>query len=762
MTQTMKCLKNLLSVVAILMVASRVCAESSAAADAAAHRSLQVELPNQDQNAIKTSWPAIGCWFPQDQHFEPDGYKQFLKLHAKHSPFTLLTTSIRCKHWMTDPHVHAQMKAATEYARDLGMGIVLELDWPFARSAFVEKYPDELQGVVRVSQAPMTTTGTVELALTPPHAKYFWDSIGYVALSSRVLRIWSYRETPEGPEALEDITARAKVVQADARGVKASIPGTAADEGRVVCLMALFNMHHPDMFSPQLITFERDVLRQYADVPLAGVCKDEAGFIPSEKINLGEDMWYSPFMAKAYAARRPGHELERDLLLMSKGEKGRSAERTAAVNHYMELFWQRNAEIETEYYHSIKSVFGQQAMVGTHPNWQPHPNRREVTRNGLHWWGAKRDLAQTDEECPYGVRTALAKKWNSPLWYNMYYARNEQPYAAELWANVLAGGRINWHPLWPPKNMEKLDVSLLPVADKLFRADCRIRLLNYISTRPVDCPVAVVFSHPRANHWTGPGCGDAGVKVCDALWKEGFYADLIPSSEIASGALKISEDGHIQYGPQKYAAVVFYEPQYERPSTGEFFRKAAATGKTALYRIGDWTTDFDGNPVDVQTVLPAAMQELAGDNVASIVSHLKAAGIERQTQGNGHQRLSGHCRLLDGTVILASGEKDVLGDPIQKTLNVDGHEVAFDAVGVAAVRLDKDGKLEALAAGGLKRFAVGKTKIELPQRIDVALWKDTKGVWQGVLQDYEGEVPKDLAALCKHWTRLKVPEPLKE
>ena len=81
---------------------------------------------------------------------------------------------------------------------------------------------------------------------------------------------------------------------------------------------------------------------------------------------------------------------------------------------------------------------------------------------------------------------------------------------------------------------------------------------------------------------------------------------------------------------------------------------------------------------------------------------------------------------------------------------------------MAAVRLDKDGKLEALAAGGLKRFAVGKTTIELPQRIDVALWKDEKGVWQGVLQDYAGDVPKDLAALCKHWTRLQVPEPLKE
>ena len=263
--------------------------------------------------------------------------------------------------------------------------------------------------------------------------------------------------------------------------------------------------------------------------------------------------------------------------------------------------------------------------------------------------------------------------------------------------------------------------------------------------------------------------GDAGVSVCDSLWKDGYYADLIPSSEIAAGALKLAADGRIQYGRQTYAAVVFYQPQYERPSAGEFFRKAAATGKTALYRIGDWTMDFDGNAVDVQTALPKEMKVAdAAACVRDILAQLKASGIEPQTPctmrggfvGSMMPKPSGQCRLLDGTVILASGEKDVLGDPIQKTLNVDGHEFAFDAVGVAAARLDKDGKLEALAAGGLKRFAVGKTKIELPQRIDVALWKDTKGVWQGVLQDYEGELPADLKAITAHWLRLSVPRPL--
>ena len=56
------------------------------------------------------------------------------------------------------------------------------------------------------------------------------------------------------------------------------------------------------------------------------------------------------------------------------------------------------------------------------------------------------------------------------------------------------------------------------------------------------------------------------------------------------------------------------------------------------------------------------------------------------------------CRSLNGRVIVTSGERNVMGDPIHQTLAVNGHEVTFDAVGVAATRLDKEGELEALAA----------------------------------------------------------------
>jgi hypothetical protein len=81
-------------------------------------RSLQVELPNQWNNAIQLSWPGIGCWFWGEDKFKPEGYQRFLDLQFKHSAYRLLTTSTRAPHQITEPHTHDQVKQATIYARD--------------------------------------------------------------------------------------------------------------------------------------------------------------------------------------------------------------------------------------------------------------------------------------------------------------------------------------------------------------------------------------------------------------------------------------------------------------------------------------------------------------------------------------------------------------------------------------------------------------------------------------------------------------------
>ncbi len=48
----------------------------------------------------------------------------------------------------------------------------------------------------------------------------------------------------------------------------------------------------------------------------------------------------------------------------------------------------------------------------------------------------------------------------------------------------------------------------------------------------------------------------------------------------------------------------------------------------------------------------------------------------------------------------------------------------------------------------------------IPTHADVALWLDKNGIWQGVIQDYEGAVQETLAKFCKNGIRLRVPKPL--
>ena len=750
---------------AALFLTARLCL---AAENVEPLRSLRVRLPNQQHNVIKASWPGIGCWFWSEEEFKPNGFRRFLDLHEKHSGFGLLTTSIRYPVEVTDPKVHDQIKAAALYAHQHGMGIVMDLDVRLARQAFQNKHPDEMQEIVRLREVSLAAAGDVSLAVEPLNLgdHYTFRARGYDSISGRLLRVYSYVAGVEGidPSTIQDITDRTKVAQADAKGVRVTIPCTTGDTGRTACVLAAFALFTPDVFGPHLMEFERGILKQYADVLLAGACKDEWGFTGRFDPRT-DDLYYSRFMAESYAKRRPGRDLVRDLLLMFKAHKGRSGERAAAINHWMEMNWQRNGEVEAAFYKSTKEVFGKDAMVATHPTWFPFPNQNEIFKNGLDWWVARRDLAQTDEGTPFCVRTALAKKWQSPLWYNMYYDASVASYEEDLWRHALGGGRLNFHPLWPSE-FGALRTSLL--SGKLLKAECRVRLLNYISTAPIDCPVAVIFGHPSALNWAGAGFADAGLAVVNGLWAAGFYADLIPSSEMALGNLRLASDGQLQYGRQRYAAAVLYHPEHERPAAATLFRKAAAKGRTTLFRVGNWTEDFEGQTFDAALALPPEMRTVeATEAVRQVIAALQAAGVAPQTSctmrgasgfvASMMPKPSGQCRLLDGTVILASGAHNVMGDAIQRSVTVNGHEASFDAVGIGAVRFDATGRLEAMAAGGLKSFQGGGMSIELPDRADVAMWRDDRGRMRGVIQGWNGPIPRALTAITGNWLRLAVP-----
>ena len=261
--------------------------------------------------------PGMACWFWQGDEFKPDGYKTFIDLHREHSSVTLLTASIRHPVEVTDPAVHEQIKRAAEYAKANDMAIVMDLDVRLARQAFQNAYPDELQEIACLRETTLSDSGEVQVSVESIDLSdhyTFGSAKTYCTVSSRLLRAYAYSTGAEGidPDTIKDITERCRVMQTDTKGLTVAIPCDPSLSGKTACVMAVFTLFTPDVFAPHLIEFERNILKLYSDVPLAGACKDEWGFPGRFKVNT-TDLWYSEAMARAYAEERPPRELVRDL-----------------------------------------------------------------------------------------------------------------------------------------------------------------------------------------------------------------------------------------------------------------------------------------------------------------------------------------------------------------------------------------------------------------------------------------------------------------
>ncbi|HBL74764.1 MAG: hypothetical protein A2W90_15110 [Bacteroidetes bacterium GWF2_42_66] len=720
--------------------------------------------------------PVQACWFWSEEEFFPDGYKSFIDTISLHSPFNLISTSVRLwgREIMSDA-VHKQMKLAAEYAAEKGISLVADLDVRTARRAFESQYPNELQEMLLLKEIGISEETDTEITIFSKTLTdhYTGRTTPYISLYGKLLRVYSYIADKEGIEAnsLEDITRNCIVVHSCKDSVRVQVP--AGPGTTKACVMVSFTHLSPDVFAPHIIAFQREIIRRYSDVPLVGVFKDEWGFPPCFDGSPAKDQfWYSKARAKAYSERTGGRDLLSDCLLMHRNIKGKERERQRAINHFMEMSWQRNAEIESDYYHAVKETFGPDAIVTTHPTWWPYPDLREQMKNGLFWWAAKRDWAQTDEYTPFAVRTALAKKWGSPIWYNMFYSTERADYEKAVWSAALGGGRINYHPLYPSER-KRIDKTLELLRGELVLAESRVRMLNFISKSPLDCPVAVVFGHACTMNWAGPAYDDVGMDLVNALWKAGVPTDLIPTSEIESKSLQVDEEGWIRYGQQKYLAVILYHPEFEKPSTAAFFDRAAK-GKTRLFRMGDWTKnfeakDFDGNSVLSEIVVSEGKEQL----LATVKNILKQQKFELQSPATeapkkqfGHPFISppttGICHLIDGSVIHIAGTNRISGDPIHIRENFQGVPISFDAEGVAAFRLDKNGKVEALAAGGLKSFQSENFQIELKERLDLAIWKNEKKEWQGIIQGWKKEIPSCLLKITNDWQMIDLPIPAPE
>ena len=720
--------------------------------------------------------PVIGAWFWTDATLEPEGYKVFLDAAAAHAPYTLLTTSLRVsKGEVSDAPIREQIGKAVRYAGSLGLKVAVDLDVRLARRAFQQRYPDELQEELVLKTVELPTNGTAEVTFEGQDLADHMtgNTIPYLCLTSRLVRVYAFVRGSDGidPDTVRDVTSEGVRAVADGpRKLTVTVPSAA---GRFACVIAAHTYLTPDVFAPHLLSFQREIVHQFADLPLAGVMKDEWGFLPDHSGNPAHDRyWYSLAFARAYAERSNGRNLVRDAMLMFAAEKGRERERQAAINRYMRLCRERNATIEDDYYRTAKKVFGAAAFVGTHATWTPYPGAQEFRKNGLDWWDARRDLGQSDESTPYPCRTSLAKRWGFPLWYNQYYSPNADDYTREMWAAALSGGRLNIHPLYPRSDLG-LDQALLAMMRQRFMIGMsRLRMLDFITRAPLNCPVAVVFGQACAMNWAGPSYNRVGLEIASVLCTGGYPTDLMPSSLVGASALRLDGDGYVCLGPQRYRAVVLHQPVFGDEKELAFFERAAR-GRSAVFLVGDWTQDSEARPLDAMARLGRNIRTFRDDGpcAEAVARFLGEAGVPRVTgwsrrlQGWGQSGsvqhaappTDGHSALTDGTYVRVSGSKDPAGDPIHEMFTWQGHSVTVDAVGLVAIRFDTEGKVAALAAGGLKSLQTDSLEIALPERTDMAFIQEANGEVRGVLQGSTGNVPAALLSITPEWQRLNVP-----
>lgn len=696
----------------------------------------------QTARPVVCEWPpVIGAWFWTQKELEPEGYKPFLDAAAAHSPYTLLSTACR-RAEVVEPQVHEQMGRAVRYAATLGLKVALEVDVRLARQAFRAKYPEEQQEELVLRFVDFTNGTLAEVAFTGVDTGDHMNGSlpKYECLTTRLVRVYSFVRGKDGidPASVREITAEGAV--ATAEGPRKLTVRVAAQPGRSACVIASHTCLTPDVFAPHLLDFQREIIRQYADVPLAGIMKDEWGFPPDHTGNPAHDRyWYSRPMAAAYAKRSGGRDLVRDALLMCAGERGREREREGAINRYGRLCRERNAEVEDDFYRAGKAAFGKGAFIVTHATWTPYPGAQEFRKNGLSWWDATRDIGQSDESTPYPCRTSLAKRWGYPLWYNQYYAKEAEPYVRELWQGALSGGRLNVHPLYPRPDLKGGERETLLLKSGLMAGMTRLRMLDFITRAPLNCPVAVIFGHACAMNWAGPSYNRVGLEVVSALCAEGYPADLFPTSLGTSNALRLDAEGYVCLGAQRYRAVVLYQPEFGNETELAFFARAAQ-GKSAVFQVGDWTCDAEARPLETAARLGAAVRRCAGDDpcAKAVTRVLAEAGMARVTgwerKGSTHPvpPADGHSVLTDGTYVRVAAAESPEGDPISETFMWQGHSVAVDAVGVVAIRFSADGKVEAFAAGGLKRVITDGLEIELPERTDLAFVRESDGTCKAV------------------------------
>ena len=682
-------------------------------------------------------------------------------VYGRLSPYNCITLTLRSRPDLSDAVTQARVKEVVDQAHREGMQVLMDIDVRLARDEFLRRWPDDAQGRLAFEVAA-PTNGVATFRMVPEfcgdHLTYGARRV-YDVYRTRLVDAWAVRVDADGvgdPATLRKVTDR--ICRAELGCVLSGRVEGLRDDERLVAL-GEFTHWSADVFSPHLIPFTHELMARYKALGADGAMHDEWGFPSTHaRQRAFRSFWHSRHFAAAYAART-GRDMVEDALLVVQPLKGREAERRAAIDAYFALTFERNVAIETDFYDENKRLWGPDVYVTKHATWCPIPLVSEYFHNGLSWWGAKRDWAQSDEQCEVSHCLGMMRTFGGPCWMNEGYGPDAQHYPRNVWRYALCGGRMVYHGIYGGTTFKGL-----PAAERRIRsqrdiltcggaaAESRVRLLNLISRAQPASAAAFVFGHFRLMNRLDPAYQDYGRAFLHALGRQGWQLDSFPSTALS--ALRVDAEGYVCAGEQRYPVVFLHRLSADDVAGWRRF----TGGRTLATRI----VAYDSPPVDGAQAEPMP-------DAATAARLLEQIGAVKQTPfgKTGLMRGSinllpdpdGTLKLLDGTVARIKGcTPDPTGDPIEGTLSADGTAVEYAARGIFAVRVEK-GEAVALAAGALTRVKAPGLELALDRPIDVALVK-RNGAWRGLLQvpAAPAEVPAPLRRLTDDWRILIQPD----
>ena len=553
---------------------------------------------------------------------------------------------------------------------------------------FRQAYPDDPAYLVSVYDG---TPGVSELCVPHEPVWHYWRQTGtngeHVVFGVfAVDRGGRPRRVPYAEE-----------VRREPDGFRIVIRSDAVREDEALRAVVGFLQPTPDLAHPKLMTYFRSMVEHARTLGADGLFSDEWGYdviLKITKTNPYEDQLelrhvsYSEALDARFA-KVYGRSLLETLPLLFGGASSAAAD---AVDAYLRVLREVCTENEEEMYAIVKEIMGRDAFWGVHPTWWGHVDKQnfEFFKNGFYWWDARRDIAQTDETVILPIRTALAHRWRSPVWYNMWYSmgtRNIATYYGETWNNLRNGGRTHYLGYECPNENVVLELKPRGLLESIETMDRRIRLFDGVDAQP-DCRVLVLFGFEAVSNWAEIGLrapwtpeNPRLMKVLDTandLYGE-MLCDLVPSYAADNGSLFINDRGRAQYGSQEYDAVVALYPDRMSAAAEHFLE---AVDRSRLIVCGTADENWKKVAAAFDWIPPAA----------NLSAMLRAMGVPAN-------RTSSGLVLQDGSLIFTAEGRLPAGNPLRVDVTLGGREVSF--LGEDAVWISADGTEAVFPSGEL-------------------------------------------------------------